>query len=108
MALALTESLPTAPPQIQDLLTEFFNRKHDRTWGVYAEGIRAFARWAQVEEREVGKLLLGEGQQKANWLALGFRKHLEEAGYSASTINVRLYALRALSEFANAAGLVGW
>jgi integrase len=105
---AIIKYAPTAPPQIQDLMQEFFASKNGRTMGVYQEGIRAFARWANVEEREVGKLLLGEGQQKANWLALRFRQHLEQAGYSASTINVRLYALRALSEFANAAGLVSW
>ena len=107
METAITQHRPAAIA-LADLSREFLAQHRGRTLETYRDGLRAFAEWQELDVADAVRLLFRDGAANANLLALKFRQALQDKGYSPATVNVRLYALRSLVNFAQMTGLVEW
>jgi integrase/recombinase XerC len=92
-----------------ELLQEFYRGKKPKTLEAYRKGLQAFAEFvnAKSEAAAISKLI-GNTHGAANILVLGFRSTLVEQGFSPSTVNQRLSAVRSLIQLANMTGIINW
>lgn len=95
--------------RVKALLQIFLLSKGERTQVIYRTALEDFRVFLNVPclEEAVGLLLSG-GVSGANQLALAYRSSLKGRGSAASTINLKLSALKSLVKTSRTIGMVPW
>ena len=87
-------------PSTAELTREYFDSLSPNTKRAYRADLENFTRWLQAETLSDGILyLFSLSQGDANRVALRYRNHLVESGFSPATTNRRLTALRSICTY---------
>ena len=95
--------------QFGELVALFLSGRKATTLTAYRASLDDFARSIHAASAaHAASMLLSLPHGEANHLALRYRSDLIERGLAASTVNLRLAALRSLVKLARTLGLVAW
>jgi len=99
----------TRDTRARDLVESFLSGRKPTTMSTYRQSLEDFAGFlgaASIDE--AASAILSRSHGEANYLALRYRADLVERDLAASTVNIRLAALRSLVKLARTLGLVVW
>lgn len=96
-----------ASPEV--VLETFFKNLNPKTVRAYGRCLMDLQEWMEaISLPEMSALFMGQGQGYANMTALKFKDFLGKEGYSPSSVNVHLTAMRSLVKTARTIGLTQW
>jgi integrase/recombinase XerC len=103
------DNLPVNRNPVQELVSEFLNRRSANTRRAYQADLDAFADYLGLNSREEAlRELIDRNQGQANALVLAYKNFLISKGLTPNTVNRRLSTLRSGIKLANQLGLVNW
>jgi integrase/recombinase XerC len=100
---------PTHPVGAHQLVQSFRERYRASTLKAYEQDLLRLRKWLGAPSVEaLAEALIKRGSTKANMLVLAWRQYMIDQDLSASTINRRLAAIKALVRLANVLGIADW
>lgn len=111
MSTALATLSPMTLPMVAaaDVLESFLAGRKRTTWKTYSEALTDFARFLHVRDAAAAvEALVSCDHGTANRIGLAYRAQMTERGLSASTVNLRLSALKSLVRLARQIGRISW
>jgi integrase/recombinase XerC len=95
---------------MQDVVHAFLQRQNENTRRAYEKELRRFSAWLEVDDfDEAARILFGNGAGKANQIVYTFQQFLlGEKGFSPSTVNRAMAAIKSMAKVARMLGMIDW